>query len=249
MTDATHRRLPWVILCLILTAQALAIFGAERTYKVQRNDTLGEIARRNGVTVTRLMQRNGLVRPDRIYAGQVLRIPASQTAAKAPALNPALSKELEGIKPAPGRWKHIVIHHSGVASGTVAGMDRYHREERHMENGLAYHFVIGNGKGLGNGKIEIGHRWSDQIDGGHLASDELNKESIGICLVGNFDSKRPTAEQMKSLKLLVGYLMERCKLQAGAVQTHQQINPIHTRCPGKYFPAKTFLKEVAASAK
>ena len=49
---------------------------------------------------------------------------------------------------------------------------------------------------------------------------------------------------MESLHALVDFLLARCHLSADAVKTHQQINPIYTRCPGKHFPAKSFLKEL-----
>ena len=45
------------------------------TYTVRRGDTLWAIARRYGTTVTALAQANGILDPDRIYPGQVLRIP------------------------------------------------------------------------------------------------------------------------------------------------------------------------------
>jgi hypothetical protein len=56
-----------------------------------------------------------------------------------------------------------------------------------MSNGLAYHFVIGNGTSSGNGEIEVGNRWRRQINGGHVHSDYLNNISLGICLVGDFN--------------------------------------------------------------
>lgn len=46
------------------------------TYRVQRGDTLGEIAERHGVSVRRLKRANGL-RSSRIAPGQLLRIPLS----------------------------------------------------------------------------------------------------------------------------------------------------------------------------
>ena len=45
-------------------------------------------------------------------------------------------------------------------------------------------------------------------------------------------------------RALVDYLLARCRLGPDAVKTHQQINPIYTRCPGRYFPTKSFLKEL-----
>ena len=133
--------------------------------------------------------------------------------------------------------------------GNAKSMDRYHREERHMENGLAYHFVIGNGNGMGDGEIVIGQRWKEQLNGGHLASEALNEKSIGLCLVGNFDESEPTAKQMEALRGLTAYLLKRCRLGTSAVKTHQEINPIHTRCPGQHFPVKEFLKDLKQSGR
>jgi hypothetical protein len=144
----------------------------------------------------------------------------------------------------PGRWQYIVIHHSGVDTGTVKAMDQYHCEVRHMENGLAYDFVIGNGNGMGDGEIAVSRRWTQQLDGGHLASEAQNKVALGICLVGNFDERRPTPRELDGLRALVEALMVRCKLTPRAVKTHQQINIVPTHCPGAKFPTKSFLNSL-----
>jgi N-acetyl-anhydromuramyl-L-alanine amidase AmpD len=143
-------------------------------------------------------------------------------------------KQLDSIRVEKG-WKHIVIHHTATPSATAKGIDRYHREQRHMENGMAYHFLIGNGRGMEDGEIYIGQRWKRQIQGGHLAIEALNQSSIGICLVGNFERKPPTARQMQSLRTLTEKLRELTRLPASAVTTHRAIHPRHTSCPGKYF--------------
>ena len=149
-------------------------------------------------------------------------------------LNSEVRRQLDAIPPRES-WKHIVIHHSGTATGTAKGIDRYHREQRHMENGLAYHFLIGNGRGMGDGEIFVGERWKKQLAGGHLASETLNQSSIGICLVGNFDRTKLTSEQMESLNALIKKLLEVTGLPRSAVTTHREIHPRHTRCPGKLF--------------
>jgi hypothetical protein len=227
---------------------ALAELRAEQTYTVKKSDTLTSIARKSGVPVARLAAHNGLKKTDKLRAGQSIVIPDVSSADSKLSWNPALPKPLEGIRIQRGKWKYIVIHHSGTPNGSAKGMDRYHREERHMENGLAYHFVIGNGDGMGDGQIAIGQRWKEQLDGGHLRSETQNKYSIGICLVGNFDETKPTRKQMESLHALVDHLLDRCDLTPTAVKTHQQINVISTRCPGRFFPAKTFLKELKQRA-
>jgi len=228
------------LVCLCLSPR---LGFADKTYIVKKNDTVSGIARAHGISSSQLVKANNLRRPDRIIIGQRLRIPEPLTSLAA-AFDPALRKTMTGTAVRSGRWKYIVIHHSGTSMGTMKGMDRYHREERHMENGLAYHFVIGNGNGMKDGEIEAGARWTDQLDGGHLASEALNKKSVGICLVGNFDETAPTRKQMESLKALTRYLLVRCGLKASVVQTHQEINPISTRCPGKKFPTQTFLREL-----
>jgi len=113
-----------------------------------------------------------------------------------------------------------------------------------MEHGLAYHFVIGNGNGMQDGEVAVGTRWRWQLDGGHLASEAQNRISLGICLVGNFDEDKPTPRQMASLVALVQALLKRCHLPVNAVKTHQQINVINTRCPGRYFPFPRFMEEL-----
>jgi len=159
-------------------------------------------------------------------------------------LSRSIQRAIDKAPVRPGRWQYIVIHHSGVDTGTVKGMDHYHREVRHMENGLAYDFVVGNGSGMGDGEIAVGQRWTKQLDGGHLASEAQNKVAIGICLVGNFDTHQPTRREMDSLRSLVQALMARCNLTPRAVKTHQQINIVRTRCPGAQFPASSFLESL-----
>lgn len=230
---------------LALTAFVSAA-PAEAVYTVQRGDTLWSVARKNGISVARLAERNGLTRNYHIYAGQRLIIPANASprarrTSPALALPSSVRRAIDKANVRPGRWKYIVIHHSGTDCGTLSGIDRYHREERHMQNGMGYHFLIGNGKGMADGKIGIGSRWSRQLDGGHLISQSQNKISLGICLVGNFDKHKPTAKQLQCLTSLVRALLLRCKLSPDAVKTHQQINAVHTRCPGRHFPTRSFL--------
>ncbi|NBZ95854.1 MAG: N-acetylmuramoyl-L-alanine amidase [Proteobacteria bacterium] len=138
-----------------------------------------------------------------------------------------------------GRWKYIVVHNSGTREGNARVFDVYHRRVRHMENGLAYHFVIGDGHGSGDGQIEVGPRWTRQINGGHVASDYLNDIALGICLVGDFNRDSPTKAQVAALEELVAYLRNRVGRSQGhqaIVHAHKEINPRPTDCPGDHFP-------------
>lgn len=210
-------------------------------YIVKPGDTISHIARDHGVTAAVLIEYNKIANPQRLSIGQELLIPGRAAPART-ALPATLQRDLDRVRVKPRQWKNIVIHHSGTPKGNARDMDRYHREQRRMVNGLAYHFVIGNGQGMGDGEIVIGHRWRGQLDGGHLASEAQNQVSIGICLVGNFDVNRPTARQMESLRALVQYLQRRCNIGKGAVRTHRQINVRPTNCPGRHFPMEQFLQ-------
>ncbi len=155
---------------------------------------------------------------------------------------------IDAIRRAPvqrNRWKFIIVHNSGTRQGNARAFDYYHRHVRRMQNGLAYHFVVGNGTSSGNGEIEIGDRWRRQINGGHVHSDYLNNISLGICLVGDFNHERPTRMQLDATEELIKYLRERCGKADGRaipVRPHREMNPPQwsTDCPGDAFPYSWF---------
>lgn len=132
------------------------------------------------------------------------------------------------------KWSTIVVHHSATPGGSAALFDRNHREVRHWENGLGYHFVIGNGVDVPDGTVEVGNRWNEQITGAHVGG-ELNKEAIGICLVGDFSQTVPTEKQMAALHKLLRFLQARCQVPADKVLGHCEVRPGHTICPGPNF--------------
>lgn len=154
-------------------------------------------------------------------------------------LTPAVRKAIDDAHVARNRWKYIIVHNSGTRQGNARIFDYYHRRVRKMPNGLAYHFVIGNGTSSGNGQIEIGNRWDRQLNGGHVHSDYLNYISIGICLVGDFNRDLPTKAEYEALDELIRYLRRRVGKIDGKysiVRGHREINPRPTDCPGNRFP-------------
>lgn len=154
-------------------------------------------------------------------------------------LTPAIRRALDKAPVRPSRWRYIVVHNSGTRQGNAKAFDYYHRHVRHMPNGLAYHFVIGNGTSSGNGAIEIGDRWKRQINGGHVHSDFLNNIALGICLVGDYNRDKPTKEQLEALDELIRYLRKRVgktNHKQAVIKAHKDINPVPTDCPGNKFP-------------
>jgi len=154
------------------------------------------------------------------------------------------SATIDAIRRAPvqrARWKFVIVHNSGTRQGNARAFDYYHRKVRRMRNGLAYHFVIGNGTSSRNGQIEIGDRWRRQVNGGHVHSDYMNNIGLGICFVGDFNRDQPTRAQLEACDELIRYLRERCGKSDGRslmVRPHREVNPPRwsTDCPGDAFP-------------
>ncbi|MCK6501339.1 MAG: peptidoglycan recognition protein family protein [Nitrospira sp.] len=136
-----------------------------------------------------------------------------------------------------GRWKWIIAHHSAVPQGNAMIYDRAHRQ-RGMENGLAYHFVIGNGVDSEDGEIEVGRRWLGQMAGGHVRQSDLNEVAIGICLVGNFQQTSPTPRQLLAFRELMDFLRSDVVGSKVRFAVHREIDPGRTVCPGRLFPTE-----------
>ncbi|MHC5026067.1 MAG: peptidoglycan recognition protein family protein [Planctomycetota bacterium] len=157
--------------------------------------------------------------------------------------------ELDGRTAAPGddpvfridqpldteRWAGIVIHHLGVPAGDAKSVHRQHVDLGYQ--GLGYHFLIGNGSGLGDGVVHIGYRWNSQLPGAHCigpSADWLNERTIGICLIGNGDKRAFTPKQLRHLMILVERLQRQLDIPADAVYLHSDVASVSS--PGSLFP-------------
>jgi N-acetylmuramoyl-L-alanine amidase len=142
------------------------------------------------------------------------------------------------------RWQSIVIHHSGSLYGTPAGIEAQHKA-MNLE-GLGFHFVIGNGSGLSDGEVHVGYRWLDQLPGAHVAGEKgdfYNRNSIGICLVGDGRRKGFTQEQERRLAQLVGALCDKLGIPADHVYLHSDLAKVDD--PGRLFPEAAFREQLA----
>lgn len=227
----------------VLATAGYAFFGltpapANTTYYVvKKRDTLGHIALQFDVSVRDLKQTNGL-KNDLIKVGQTLQIPGyakpEDPLHDVRAANASIPVKVDN-------WKRIVVHHSAIKYGNVKKYDRAHRE-RGMQNGLAYHFVIGNGIDSGDGEIEIGPRWKKQLQGGHVKNHAVNLTSIGICLVGNFEKTHPSKRQMDSFTQLVDWLQKDVLKKKTLFAGHKDLKGEQTVCPGRNFPLAAMHK-------
>lgn len=129
------------------------------------------------------------------------------------------------------RWNWIIIHHSATPTGGAAAFDKMHKAKGWDE--LGYHFVIGNGTDTRDGSVEVGPRWSRQKWGAHTKTPDnrYNDYGIGVCLVGNFDTARPSYAQMRATAKLVAHLMKTYHVPPERVIGHGMAKP--TECPGR----------------
>jgi len=153
----------------------------------------------------------------------------------------------------PALWTHIILHHSATDFGNAHTFDVLHRRENKWDE-LGYHFVIDNGNGGRDGRVEVGPRWRKQKHGAHVRVDPnddnyWNRHGIGICLVGDFTDDRPSSEQLASAARLIGYLMRACAIPRRNILGHGQVPGEQTACPGRLFPYAALMKRVNAYLK
>lgn len=90
----------------------------------------------------------------------------------------------------------IVLHHS-AGRGTIQNVDRMHRERGYAC--IGYHYYITRDGEVYNGRPV-------EYIGAHAKGH--NKNTIGICLEGNFIKDKPTDKQIGVLALVVKNLMK-----------------------------------------
>jgi len=122
--------------------------------------------------------------------------------------------------------KRIVVHHS--ASGLSTTWQDIHSWHLNRGwSGIGYHYVI-----YADGPIYRGR--PEAMKGAHAYQDaahDANKDGIGICLVGDFQTGVPTAKQLDALAWLIKDIQTR--YPGIPVIGHKDVMP--TACPGQNF--------------
>lgn len=140
-------------------------------------------------------------------------------------------------------WQGIVIHHSGSRFDSPETIEKRHHEANLAS--LGYHFVIGNGSGMDDGELFASERWDLQQPGAHTAginAEHYNRQTIGICLVGDGERSRFTQNQIERLLGLVTQLQDRFDIPAEGVLLHREV--AQTASPGRWFPAAEFRERL-----
>ena len=138
------------------------------------------------------------------------------------------------------RPKRIILHHSLTRDSVTVSWGAirdWHTKKRFKWPDIGYHFGIENLRG--QTETLLG-RMPDRA-GAHCRGH--NRDSIGICFVGNFDIIPPPPEAWAAGIRLVKYLMKAFKIQT--ILGHRELDPGKT-CPGMLFDLNKFRKEVKA---
>jgi len=70
----------------------------------------------------------------------------------------------------------------------------------------------------------------------------MNHKSVGIALIGNFEVRSPTEEQIAALISLLKKLVKEFNIPEKNVLPHNGVPGAKTLCPGKHFPLSRILK-------
>lgn len=125
--------------------------------------------------------------------------------------------------------KRIYIHHSQSPKTTTLNQIK----EWHLANGwsdIGYHYVI-NGEGV----VKRGR--DNSIPGAHVANEAKtefdNRETLGICVTGNFDVEHPELEQIARLETLLVSLCMQYNIHPSHILGHRDFKGVTKTCPGE----------------
>ena len=137
------------------------------------------------------------------------------------------------------------MHHSATKDGDTLSYPailRYHTETKGWRN-IGYHLVIERFEG--GLLLAVAGRPLDET-GAHAKG--WNLDSVGVCIVGNFDDEPPADDVLAFTADHVGGLCRILELEPNAetIRPHRDVAPWKT-CPGRMFPMEDFIRRVRNS--
>ena len=159
----------------------------------------------------------------------------------------------------------IVLHHSATPDGQTNDWEairRYHTSWRYnsriVSQAIAME-LIGMGKKVEPPWVEIGYHYGiemvgntylvlsgrlEHTQGAHCNQGGMNRHSLGICFVGNFDLAPPPEPQWKQGVFLVSNLCKKYIIPVERIHGHREFAP--KTCPGNLFDLFAFRADVTA---
>ena len=139
--------------------------------------------------------------------------------------------------------RYIILHHSLTKdSETVSwqAIRKYHiTHPKYLWRDIGYHFGIE----LINDRHEIlvGRMMNDS--GAHCRENGMNRQSFGICFIGNFDLEKPPREMWFMGLDIVRTLMSMFSIPRSNVRGHRHFAS-HKTCPGTFFNTTNFREQL-----
>lgn len=128
--------------------------------------------------------------------------------------------------------RYIIVHHtvSGRDTTEIEDIDSWHKARNFPLSSLGhytgYHYVI-----FGSGLVI--HTRRDSETGYHCGASNMNTQSIGVCLTGNFEEEQPSTAQLEALKSILDQNCAGYGISRDRVLGHQEVKYSATACPGK----------------
>lgn len=124
----------------------------------------------------------------------------------------------------------IILHHSATDDGPAdhwQAIRRYHMEERGWRD-IGYHYGV---ERVGD-RVVVQYGREPHVQGAHAKGH--NRNSLGVCMVGNFQEHRPPPEILDATVQLLKALMRVYDLEPRQFLGHREIMPPgYTECPGR----------------
>ena len=124
--------------------------------------------------------------------------------------------------------KLVIVHHSaGPTSQPVEEIRKLHLARGWAD--IGYHWVIREEQ---PGVWQVFQGRPEGVIGAHDV--DQNSESIGVCLLGNYEAVFPSAAAWNALVETVIWILRRYGLSVSAVEGHREHEPASTptACPG-----------------
>ena len=118
----------------------------------------------------------------------------------------------------------IAVHHSQRKIDSVKRIRDLHIKINKWED-IGYHYLIDK-----KDKIHVGR--SEKFIGAHVFGH--NKNSVGICLIGNFDEEKPTKAQIRTLIKFLKNKIKKFKIPIKNILGHREFSGVTKTCPGKF---------------
>ena len=127
--------------------------------------------------------------------------------------------------------KYLVFHHTASDNMSVQAFNESHKNKGW--GGIGYHYYIRKDGTIYKGRPE-------EAVGAHAIGK--NRDSIGICLEGNFENTKPTEKQINSLvKLSTDMII---KYNLDSTLGHKDV--YNTLCPGKNFSSDSVNEKIVS---